>query len=466
MTKGVISINNTSLKVMIKTSTENHKNKLVAKVPMEFLENSFDTSRNRLIGKIKAGMADWYVEFTSNTNESIIEIPESLVKALGLYDGFECNAMFKNETLSLGPVVGVFTSKKYIKKARRQIVTGKMAQYVQANKIARNILYFFSIDDFDFINHKIYGTIFNEKLLKWERRELPFPDILYDRGGSQGAKYKAVSRFIRKQLKKIHTLKKVNPQFYFDKYDTYKRLSNFDDIQSYLPYTTRYTRSADLKNMFKRSKVLYIKDRTGSNGKGVMKVEKESKDLYKFSTSKNKDYDNTFDSFNKLEKAITAFFKSKNLIIQTAIDPIKVDNAIIDMRATLQRNRLGELDIVAYAVRVVKTDSPVTSTASGSNVYHFDEFFKKKLDYTDELIAVYKQLIEEFLIKIYENLEKSYGTFGEIGIDFAIDTKGKLWFIESNAKPAKTTVHKLKNPDILLKSYLNPLEYAKYLVGF
>ncbi|WP_157949893.1 YheC/YheD family endospore coat-associated protein [Vallitalea okinawensis] len=451
---------------MIKTLTETYKNKLVVKIPMKLIENSFDTGCSRRIGRIKVGLSSWYVEFMPGTDDSTIEIPELLMKAIGLYDGFQCNANLEDETLSLGPVVGVFTSKKLIRKAKKQAITGKMVQYVQANKIGKTILYFFSVDDFDFINHKIYGTIFNEDLLKWERRLLPFPEILYDRGGSRAHKYRTVSRFIRKQFKMIDSLKSINPKFYFDKYDTYKQLAAYDEIQPYLPYTTKYKSPNDLKNMFKRSKVLYIKDRTGSNGKGVMRVEKKSKNHYQFSTSKKKGRDNTFDSFIKFEKAVSSFFKSKDLIIQTAIDLIKVNNTIVDMRATLQRNRYGELEIIAYAVRVAKPDSPVTSTVSGSNVYRFHDFFKKKMDWSDERIANYEKQIDEFLITIYKHIEKAYGTFGEIGIDFAIDTKNRLWFIESNAKPAKTTVHKLKDSDTLLKAYLTPLEYAKYLAGF
>lgn len=54
---------------------------------------------------------------------------------------------------------------------------------------------------------------------------------------------------------------------------------------------------------------------------------------------------------------------------------------------------------------------------------------------------------------MYYCTEEVYGAFGEIAIDLAIDTKGKIWFIECNAKSAKTTVTKTKKKILLEKRF-------------
>lgn len=88
------------------------------------------------------------------------------------------------------------------------------------------------------------------------------------------------------------------------------------------------------------------------------------------------------------------------------------------------------------------------------------------MKYTENELENLKFMIDNFLFKIYECLEESYGAFGEMGIDFGLDNKGKIWFIESNSKPAKTTIHMLSNDRVLMQSYLNPMEYAKHLSSF
>ena len=64
---------------------------------------------------------------------------------------------------------------------------------------------------------------------------------------------------------------------------------------------------------------------------------------------------------------------------------------------------------------------------------------------------------------MYSALEKIYGTFGEIGLDFGIDKKGEIWFIEPNAKSAKVSFQKAFGRRTFHQAFRNPLEFAKYL---
>jgi hypothetical protein len=66
-------------------------------------------------------------------------------------------------------------------------------------------------------------------------------------------------------------------------------------------------------------------------------------------------------------------------------------------------------------------------------------------------------------MKCFNYIEDSYGSFGELGIDYAIDVTGKLWFIECNAKPGKDTVYLSYDKNTIKKAFQNPLDYGKYL---
>lgn len=157
---------------------------------------------------------------------------------------------------------------------------------------------------------------------------------------------------------------------------------------------------------------------------------------------------------------------SNNIIIQKGISLIQIDYRNIDLRATVQRNGRGELDIVSLPVRMGCARSPITSTQSGSKVFEFHEFFKEEMKYSDEHINDLKNRIEEFLLISYRCIEASFGIFGEIDIDFAVDQQGDIWFIECNAKPGYDAMDKSYDKATIDRTFLNPLEYAKYITNY
>jgi|GEM_PF-1236837 len=452
-----------SKSIIIKECADKHDSLNIISIPKVLLEksNNVELEESKIL---KVGCSEYKVETIVNDTDNCIEIPRSLMKDLGLYNGLKSNAYVENGKLNIGPVVAVFTSMSLIRNAKKQKLSNNIKRYLKANETAQCILYFFCVHDVDFYKQRINGVIYNKAESKWEIGSLPLPNVLYDRGGSR-YKYLNVSNSIRRELEKIDEIKKVNAQSFFDKLHLYEVLSKYPAMKTHLPLTKDYSKEG-LKELFKVSKTVYIKARLGSNGKSVMRVEEITDKLYKYSTARNEIVTGTAYSLDELVEEITKFFKNRELLIQAEINLLKIDNCLVDMRATVQRDYRGELGITTCVVRLAQKDSPVTSTASGSNVYSFEEFFKYVMEYSDNEIFRIKTDVETFLINTYKYLEDSYGAFGEIGIDLGIDDEGELWFIESNSKPAKTTIHLLKNNDLIMQSYLKPLEYAKYLASF
>ena len=218
--------------------------------------------------------------------------------------------------------------------------------------------------------------------------------------------------------------------------------------------------------MLEKSKTLYIKDRVGNRGIGVTRIVKLLDGTFDLSYFTKELFQERYYSFEGLVSRIDELYKGKNAIIQPSIDMIKIDEGNVDMRATVQRDGNGNLGIVACPVRLGKSGAPITSTRSGSKVYRFEEFFMNILNYPKEKVDGIKAKIDDFLISTYKAIEDIYGRFGEIGIDFAIDKSGEIWFIECNAKPGKDTVYLSYDKETIKKAFLNPLEYAKYIAGY
>ncbi|MGV2806477.1 YheC/YheD family protein, partial [Clostridium perfringens] len=56
--------------------------------------------------------------------------------------------------------------------------------------------------------------------------------------------------------------------------------------------------------------------------------------------------------------------------------------------------------------------------------------------------------------------------FGELGIDLAIDTTGRIWLLEVNSKPSKGENAPLNADSKVRPSAVRLVQYCQYLTGF
>lgn len=369
-------------------------------------------------------------------------------------------SVFTSKLICNRPIIGVFVGKnnkrKLVNGNKTSIHLAKFIESAKANQEAKTTLYFFSDKDVDFERGTINGTYFNEKKTLWEEKEFPFPDVLYDKGGGGTKK----SQYIREQLEKMG-IKKINPQHYFNKWDVYQKLVKCKQIDSYLPLTIIYKSPNDLKMMFAKSNVVYLKSISGRFGREVIRVTKLTNGKYECSYfRRGVVYVQSGMKWKSLINVVILFFQRKEFVVQQAIDLPVINNSIVDMRAEIVRNGQGELEIIEILVRMAKEGSPITTKGA---TYRFHDFYKQFFPSLGGKVKRLRKQIETFLFKMYHAIEQSYGTFGEIAIDFGIDKQGNILFIECNAKSGKTALYRTQDKELIRNAFLLPLEYAKFL---
>ncbi len=361
------------------------------------------------------------------------------------------------------PYVGVFVSSgviQYLNSSSGDIQNNfRFAGLYRASRKTGVPVYFFSVNDVNFAKRTVKGTLYNSRKGTWERKTFPLPDIFYDRcGGITTSQWERALR-VRKRITRMG-IQKLNAQHYFDKWDLYKKLREVEQMRPYLPVTRRFRDQNDLKDLLKISDKVYLKSVNGSRGEKVMRLEKLPGGRYEYSYFVERLVIGRENSFDRVYRIIRRFFKGNKVIVQQAIPLLKINNRIVDFRAELQRNKLGELEIVGICARVGRKQSPITIH---SDAYPLEHFLQNELKYSDEQIMQARGEVEKFLFMVYHSMEKFYGPFGEIGIDLGIDNKGKIWFIECNAKSAKVSLNKAYDRETVQKAFINPLEYARYL---
>lgn len=411
--------------------------------------------------KLRIGNTEIDVICLPNPYKNILELSEELYISLNLEKERDYMAVLKNNRLHIGPLIGVFYNQQRINAIKNNIINFRTWELVKVNKKLNCILFFFGPMDTDFEKKIINGIYFDNKENRWLKKEFPLLDIFYDREGTISQNQALRCNRVRDFIKNKEDILRINQTHYFDKWDVYKVLINDIDLQEFIPETHLYSR-INLNNLLNDFEAVYIKTCLGSNGNKIIKIYKEE-NSYKISYYKNGIKIKSIDSFESLYERLELLFRGDIGIIQQGIDVIKFQGRNIDFRATVQRDDSGVIKIISYPVRVALRNSPVTNTAANSSVYSFRKFFVNNLNYSSVRIKDLENRIEEFLIKIYETIEKKYGKFGEIGIDFALDNQEKLWFIECNAKPGKDTLFFGTTDNILKEAFENPIEYGKYI---
>lgn len=416
---------------------------------------------------LKVGAMETEVKCCRNGTKNRVEIPANLADTLGLSEGMMTNLTIKNSKLCLGPVLGVFVSAGQIRKANLQNPHFRLTELMKANIEAKTILYYFSVRDVDFEKQRINGTYYNKKTCNWTKRCFPYPDVLYDRGGGVLRSQALQSARIRRQLQANGELKKINPLYYFDKWDVYQQLVKNRSMLSYLPHTVLYRSAKDLHTMLQLHAAIYIKECRSNNGKGVFRARKLPFGMFELVYYRKKLVTSVYGSFVQLVKNLNALLEDRKIILQAAIDVMKVNNCNVDFRALVQRDGNGTMEIGVSPARIGKIGYPVTNTNSGASVYHFEDFLRSHLHSMDERSQEdLRRRIENFLSTCFTAVEEAFGTFGEMGIDFALDTNLNVWFIECNAKPGKDALYRVYDQEHVKRAFLNPLQYGKYISDF
>ncbi|WP_040950285.1 YheC/YheD family protein [Gorillibacterium massiliense] len=362
------------------------------------------------------------------------------------------------------PLIGVFVLHHTIRNIKRKNYDFhsyvRMKELAKAGQEAQVSLFYFSTLMVDSKNESIRGLYWSAKFDEWKEKVFPFPDVLYDRRGTGGSeKYSMLAQnigdiFARKNIKK------VNSNSFFDKVDVYRRLKEVPEVSHYVPITELCEGDEDLILFLSNHPRAYLKAGRGGRGKQVLSVVKLPDKSYQISYMHDQIFTQIAAGAMELIDLVRKYFNGRSFVMQKEIDLIQIGASKVDFRAELQRNGRGQLEVAGICGRLGQENAPITIH---SNAFPFQTFLRQFQLIPEQEIDSLTSKVHQFLLDIYLTLEKLYGTFGEIGIDFGIDKNGEIWFIEPNSRSAKVSMQKAYDPQTFHRTFLNPVEYAKYI---
>ncbi|HOB86348.1 MAG TPA: YheC/YheD family protein [Bacillota bacterium] len=356
------------------------------------------------------------------------------------------------------PLIGVFVSPGSLRSLLQQAPGGDFQALCGGGSGDDPLLYFFSLDDVDFDRQQIRGAYYHREKGSWKRGSFPFPGVVYFRNDAPPQRAEAF-RCLLDHLNRRQA-QAVNYFFGLNKWEVHRLLEGDPFLRGHLPATVCCRRDgALLESMLDRYGAVYLKACLGSRGRQVVKVLRSSDRLYEFSHCQG-GLKRGRVRREQLAREVRHFFQDREYIIQQAVELMTFDGGPVDLRAEVQRNGRGELELVGIPVRVGHKQAPITTHARS---FPFEDFFGAALHFEPAFLERLREEIVCLVQRIYCLIESRYGPCGELGIDLALDKDRRLWFIECNSRSARVSLAKAYGQDALHRSFLNALAYARHL---
>ncbi|MGO4275125.1 YheC/YheD family protein, partial [Paenibacillus sp. TAF58] len=200
-----------------------------------------------------------------------------------------------------------------------------------------------------------------------------------------------------------------------------------------------------------------IKPTSGSVGDGIIKLSKSSKGKWHLYVKKGKPLQ------KKYENAISfihQYINGKGYIIQEAIPLATYNGNPYDLRVSVQRGERGDWQVIGIVGKVAAKGRQVTNVAKGGKVIRCEELFQASGFQVDET----KQSLNRVALQLAGYLGKKLPHLADVGFDMGIDKYGKIKLIEMNGRDQRITFKKAKLAKTFYRTYLTPLQYAKYLL--
>lgn len=372
------------------------------------------------------------------TGKASIRLSDSLASRLGLHHGTQLTLSYKSgtRTLALGPLIGVMVSRVYSHMPDRPFgaMTGFCKELTDACAQYGGFVFYFTPEDITSGATSLQGWCYSGR---WVKRTFPVPDVVYNRLTSRKLENKPiVQHFIRDVKSRFSTV--VFNEKYLNKTEVFQALRNTSALQAYLPESYMFKNFAMLKAMCRKYPTVFLKPVTGSLGKGIIKISKQTEGGYLCShTSLNGVRKQSYPTLVRLFESISSKMKGQRYQLQQGLRLMECDGRPVDFRALVQRNQQGTWTITSIVGRIAANNTFVSNLARGGSLSTVAEAVaKSNLPQGSRagIIVKLRKAALDIALGIETTIE---GHFAELGIDLAVDSSGRVWLLEVNSKPSK-----------------------------
>ncbi|MFD0716464.1 YheC/YheD family protein [Paenibacillus sp. GCM10027626] len=394
-----------------------------------------------------------------------MRISQLLAGRMGIHADCPLRIQYRRDssTLSLGPLIGVLISRDNPELPSRPFgsITLFCRELVAACAAQGAYVYFFTPEHIRGIS-TVEGWIYEDG---WRKTALPAPDIVNNRLTSRKLENRPSVQQFLKEVKLRYNTTVFNEKF-LDKTEVFDALKKDAALIRYLPESHVLRTFTTLKTMCTRYNTVFIKPVRGSLGKGIIRVSRAEGDKYlaQYATVGGTKKQQ-FSSLNKLFTSLSGKMKTVKYQIQQGLNLITINGRPVDFRALVQKNQTGNWSLTSIVARTAGNHHFVSNLARGGTLSTVKEaVMKSNLSFASSNDAPAR--LQRAALEIARGIDSHIPAhFGELGIDLAMDSVGRIWLLEVNSKPSKNDNTPL--PDQKIRpSVRNVIRYSRHLAGF
>lgn len=409
----------------------------------------------------------------SKTHVKIVKIPRleglrissGLASKMNLHDGFKVRIQYRasGPSLQLGPVLAVMVNQ--VKRQHLERPFGNNTDFcrelVDACQSEGIIVYFVPPDMLRTSGSLLEGwTYYNG----WRKLSFPFPHVVYNRLTSRILENKSHVQQFMKAVKSRYRTKIFNER-YLHKNEVFQVLKKVPALRKYLPESHALTGFTILNAMCRRHQTIFLKPILGSLGKGIIRITRQSDGKFiSHSTHMKGATAQTFSSTAKLYASLAGKMKVRRYQIQQGLRLLSIGSRPIDFRALVQKNRESRWEVTSIVARIAGNHHFVSNLARGGTLSTVKEALSRAKGVP---IKATNDRLRKAAVDIAQGIEAQIPqNFGELGVDLAVDQRGKVWLIEVNSKPSKNDNTPLENNRKIRPSVYKATKYIRHLAGF
>ncbi|WP_307398984.1 YheC/YheD family protein [Paenibacillus anaericanus] len=228
-------------------------------------------------------------------------------------------------------------------------------------------------------------------------------------------------------------------------------LLKHSDLRKYVPRTMLFNRD-NLITMLSSYSTVYFKPTGGSGGFNIIRIKRKEKNYQiQYNTVKS-----TYSTIDSLYDKLYRFSNKKSFLLQHGIDLARTKGKPFDIRVMVQKMNKGTWVSSAIFMKIGKTGRVATNYNQGGKIGYFHQTMSGA-GYSTAEIELMETRLKGLGVSVGKNFDQHKKGFKELGLDVALDSKGKPWILEVNTRPQFYPLKNMKDKT----TYKRIVSYAK-----
>jgi glutathione synthase/RimK-type ligase-like ATP-grasp enzyme len=415
---------------------------------------------------LRFGSAKHEVRVVPIQQAGVLRINDSIAAKWGLSNGSPLCLQYKSTSraIHIGPLIGVMISRVYSSKPERPFgaITTFCRELDDACRVYGAAVYYVTPDDLSGHGDTVRGWHYAGR---WVKRSFPVPNVIYNRLTSRKLENRPNVQQFLQHAKTQHHAALFNEK-YLNKTEVFDALRKESGLQIYLPESYLLKNLQTLKSMCTKYSSVFLKPITGSLGKGIIRISRQSDGSFHCHfTNLNGARKQVYGSLTQMCNALSGKIKQQRYQIQQGLSLISVGGRPVDFRALVQRDEAGQWKITSIVARIAGNHHFVSNLARGGTLSTVKDALARSNSTAASSSGAVK--LRRASLAIAKGIESQVqGHFAELGVDLALDMQGRVWLIEVNSKPSKDDNTQLSGENKLRPSVKQLIQYCRYAAKF